>query len=326
MLNNQSNPYFSFYHILSTALKEDNIEQGIEKSLDISKKVFNATDVIVYKKDENDNYIHIFNNSTMSNDSNITTTVLNKAKKILENKDYYHFNLDFDFLKNILVVSINLAKAKYTIAITYNQQIPNYNQEYLNLFIETMQIIFSKYEQIKILSKSAETDSLTGLNNRIAYDRKIKNLIISDSLIYGLFDLFRLKRINDNYSHDCGDEYIRKTAEILKKYFPKYSYSIDIHGKMNKCATGSCLYRIGGDEFVLISDSESYEDALIKIMILRDEIKNIDLNIDEIIGINYGLVARKNNESYKDLYLLADNLLSEDKKKTYKLLGIDRRK
>lgn len=326
MLKNETNPYFSFYHILSTALKDDNIEQGIENSLDISKKVFSADDVIVYKRDENDNYIHIFNQSTMSNNSYITTTVLNNANKLLENKEYYLFNLDFESLKNILVVPINLDKAKYTIAITYNQHITNYSKEYLNLFIETMQIIFSKYEQIKILSKSAETDSLTGLNNRIAYDKRIKDLIIGDSLIYGLFDLFRLKRINDNYSHDCGDKYIRKAAEILKKYFPKYSYSVDIHGKMNKNVTGSCLYRIGGDEFVLISNSESYEDALLKIMILRDEIKNIDLKINEIIGINYGLVARKNNESYKDLYLIADSLLSEDKKKTYKLLGIDRRK
>ena len=65
---------------------------------------------------------------------------------------------------------------------------------------------------------------------------------------------------------------------------------------------------------------------MMKIKVLRDEIKNIDLKINEITGINYGLVVRNNNETYQDLYLRADKLLSEDKKKNYKLLGIDRRK
>ena len=61
-------------------------------------------------------------------------------------------------------------------------------------------------------------------------------------------------------------------------------------------------------------------------MILRDEIKNLDLKINEFIGINYGLVERNSNETIKDLYLRADGLLSKDKAETYKILGIDRRK
>lgn len=324
MLENTN--YYNFYQLLAISLKEDNIPLGIEKALDVSKNIFSADDVIVYKLDDCDNYIHVLNQPKMDSNSYITTSIINKAKKLLENKDFYPFNLDFENLKGILFLPISLKNEKYGIAITYKNQLPIYSLEFINLYIETMKIIFSKLEQIKTLSKSAETDSLTGLNNRVAYDKRIKEIITTDNLVYGLFDLFRLKRINDNYSHDCGDEYIRRTAQILKKYFPKYSYSIDNHGKNNKISTGSCLYRIGGDEFVLLSSSETYEDILIKIMILRDEIKNLDLKINEFIGINYGLVERNSDETIKDLYLRADGLLSKDKAETYKILGIDRRK
>ena len=48
-----------------------------------------------------------------------------------------------------------------------------------------------------------------------------------------MFDLNDLKKCNDTYGHDYGDQYIMMASEILKKLF-----ALD----------GKC-YRIGGDEF-----------------------------------------------------------------------------
>ena len=149
-----------------------------------------------------------------------------------------------------------------------------------------------------------------------------------EGTIYIFFDLYRLKRINDVYSHQKGDEYISKTTEILKRQFPEYIYTVDPTGKKTKVATGNKLYRVGGDEFILISDTESYQNALYKVMIIQDEVSHIDLNLGthEILGINYGLLQSKKDDTYRDLYINSNALLEDNKTANYQKLGIERRK
>ncbi len=144
--------------------------------------------------------------------------------------------------------------------------------------------------------------------------------------VFGLFDLFRLKHINDNYNHAAGDEYIRKAAEIISKHFPKYIYTEDENGKTTRRKTGSTVYRIGGDEFALISTTETLESAKLKAKLIQEEGKIIDLGFDTQVGINFGLVANETGENLKQLYLLADDELSKDKRQMYQELGLDRRK
>lgn len=323
---NPSNLYYLAYTILSTALKNTNIYEGIEQSLYYTKMCFNAKDVIVYKKDSNGDYNHKFNQPLMEGSSNIVTAFLNNAKKLIESNKYYQINLEFTDFKNILFIPIILEDTKYVVTLISNNQFKNFNEPFLDLFSESMHIILDRLEMIKGLTKIAEIDSLTGLNNRIAYDKKIFDIGNSENLVYGLLDLFRLKRINDNYSHEIGDQYIKKSASILKKIFPKYLYTVDSNGKKGKVETGTSIYRIGGDEFALISNSESYDDILIKMLVVSEEIKNLDLGIDEFFRINYGIVARENDNSFRDLYLKADKKLSDHKREMYKVLGLDRRR
>lgn len=262
----------------------------------------------------------------MEGSSDIVTAFLNNAKQLIESNKYYQINLEFGDLKKILFIPIFLENAKYVITLISNEKFKNYNKPFLDLFSESMHIILDRLEMIKGLTKVAEIDSLTGLNNRIAYDKKILNIDNNDNLVYGLLDLFRLKRINDNYNHEIGDKYIQKSAAILKKIFPKYIYTVDNNGKKGKVETGTSIYRIGGDEFALISNSESYEDILIKMLVVSEEIKNLDLGIDEYFRINYGIVAKENGNSFRDLYLKADKKLSDHKRDMYKVLGLDRRR
>ena len=98
------------------------------------------------------------------------------------------------------------------------------------------------------------------------------------------------------------------------------------NGKINKLETGSYLYRIGGDEYVLISYNESYESVNDKIELIQEEVRNMDIGVNESIGINYGLVVNTNSSSFKELYMEADSYLSENKRETYKALGLERRR
>ena len=146
----------------------------------------------------------------------------------------------------------------------------------------------------------------------------------------GVF-LLRLKNINDTYGHDVGDNYILKASEVLRKYFPKYKIKQDKAGMKKRIPTGSCVYRIGGDEFDLITTDEDEKEIQMKLNLIIEEIKNLKVGkkSNVLTGINYGVATREQEESGEELYKIADRELREDKAKSYQMLkklGIERRR
>lgn len=323
---NISDPYFIAYHIYSLALKDKNINDGLSKALYLIKICLDADSAILYEQNENGDYIHKNNSSLMSSNSSFISSILNSAQNLLEDNQKYELDINFGNLHHIVFIKINSDNHNYVLALAGNHKFNKLDNQLLNILIKSMKEVLNKLEQFNSIIETAEIDTLTGLSNRNMYENYVNNEQVTDKTIYAIFDLFRLKSINDNYSHQKGDEYIKKTADILKKHFPKYFYTIDSTGKKNKCFTGSCLYRVGGDEFVLISNRDSFESIQIKIMIIQEEVKKMDLNVSETLGINYGLVQGKNDETFRDLYLKADLLLSQNKSEYYKTTGYERRK
>ena len=108
---------------------------------------------------------------------------------------------------------------------------------------------------IRISRQEAElqTDPLTGLRNRYAYSRALKDyadagVLPADFAVYSI-DINGLKIVNDTMGHEAGDELIRGAAECISAVFG-----------------GACSsYRTGGDEFVILAaqaDPERAEAAL----------------------------------------------------------------
>ncbi len=87
----------------------------------------------------------------------------------------------------------------------------------------------------------AYTDQLCEVANRAKFNEDIKDLKESDT-IYAMIlcDLNKFKEINDTFGHAKGDEVLICFAKLLKEAF----------------GTGSRVYRIGGDEFVVIVRGE----------------------------------------------------------------------
>lgn len=103
-------------------------------------------------------------------------------------------------------------------------------------------------EKEKQLENKADTDLLTGLNNKLATERKIKDYMQhnpqSQSMMF-LLDIDNFKKINDTMGHAFGDEVLRSLGQQIGVIFR----ASDIIG------------RIGGDEFMIflkgIPDDES---------------------------------------------------------------------
>lgn len=318
--------YYDAYKMMIESLKSENIYAGLLKVLQRVNKILKSDDVIVYKLNTNNDYDFFAEYPVCSDNYEFVTDALDLVKNKINVNEIMRLD-DVNGLSNIVFLQLITINSKYIIGIA-NMRNNNINSKFFDLLGELMTIVLEKNEFIGKMEKISYSDELTGLGNRYSYNKHI-NLLndSSDSYVFALFDLFRLKYVNDNYSHSLGDEYIMRVAELLKKYFPKYNYIEEKKGVFKKISTGSCVYRIGGDEFVLISNLYSLSDVEEKAMMLAEEVKNLKLDVDEslMLGINYGIASRNFNESSRELYLDADKKLSNDKNNMYKVLKIDRR-
>lgn len=93
--------------------------------------------------------------------------------------------------------------------------------------------------------QSAETDPITRLPNRIAYQRELNRVVAlsrnhNQPYAAGIADANNLKIVNDNGGHKAGDEYLRTIAEELK-------------GTLRQ---GDRAFRTGGDEFTVLLETD----------------------------------------------------------------------
>ena len=94
------------------------------------------------------------------------------------------------------------------------------------------------------LNIESSKDALTGVNNRNAYLKKIKELSTDQiKLDYAIvmIDINNLKEMNDQYGHKVGDWYIQGCCKLICNVFKH-----------------SPVYRYGGDEFVVIVDGDDF--------------------------------------------------------------------
>lgn len=330
--NNLNNELCLFYDMMTCAFEEDDIIVGMNKSLKLLENYLDSDGVILFRKSNESSEIYennysVFSSSSFSEMDNVFLSFINNNDNINDGKNI--FNIDLDILcdhKNIVFLRFFTKDYEYILAICNYDMNVAYDNSFFDKIKKPVSIIAKKAELYEKNLKLIYSDVLTGLNNRNSYEERISNLKeIENNLVFGLFDLFRLKYVNDNYSHAMGDRYIVEAAHILKKYWP--TFKIKNRSSSSNCSIlFNCLYRVGGDEFVLLSNSELIESSLDKAKQASEEVSSIDLGVKLFLGLNYGIVYHNSSCFLENTYMNADEILSIDKKKMYKKLGLERRK
>lgn len=147
----------------------------------------------------------------------------------------------------------------------------------------------------------AHYDDLTTLPNRLLLKNElIKHFQTKNRISIFVIDLDSFKNINDIYGHDTGDMVLRTVAHRLKTIKEKNSF----------------LARMSGDEFILISSTDTKEKILALKMINAIErpihVNNKTLYVSATIGIS----TRKDTfKTIDDAIILADIAMFEAKKK-----------
>ena len=194
-----------------------------------------------------------------------------------------------------------------TLAESMKQMERDINDNIANLMAVAEELSTTR-KHADIMNELATKDALTGVRNRMSYDMEVERLtreLSQGKIAFGLamIDLNFLKRINDNYGHEKGNVAIQKLCHII-------------------CATfvHSPVFRIGGDEFVVILQNSDYENVKELVgsfnVIIEDMSNDEELEPWERISaaIGYALFDQRRDLSVEDVFKRADGTMYIRKK------------
>lgn len=163
-------------------------------------------------------------------------------------------------------------------------------------------------QQVRALRSAnelARTDKLTGTKNKNAYQEKEKSLQahidVGAILSFGIVvcDLNNLKQINDTQGHKAGDECIKAAGRLVCSVFAH-----------------SPVYRIGGDEFVVVLTGTDYQRREELLGALRDQVlKNLDANVPPVIASGLAVYDAETDHKVSSVFERADSIMYEYKRK-----------
>lgn len=163
------------------------------------------------------------------------------------------------------------------------------------------------YSSSNKLEKASNKDHLTGIYNRRKFT-EYSTLLINNAQRYEhtfsiiVIDLNKFKPINDTYGHTIGDKVLIFFTQTINKSIRETDY----------------LFRMGGDEFYLLLSNTTYEESVIIVKNLQEQLKyskfiyeNLELEVSASFGIaQYGLDSKKIEELIK----IADVRMYKNKK------------
>ena len=202
--------------------------------------------------------------------------------------------------KGIQPLMLITKAAKNIAAGDLNVHLPQNSKNELGILVNSIREMVSKLEEY------VYHDKLTGLRNVAAYMRKAAELDDlrqnkGQVIQYGVvvFDANYLKRVNDTYGHEAGNELIRRAARIICEVFAH-----------------SPVFRIGGDEFAAILEHHDYEHREELIAEFDEKTAAASFEVDGAIlpvSVARGLGVFRQDMEYSAVFQEADDAMYQHK-------------
>ena len=148
--------------------------------------------------------------------------------------------------------------------------------------------------------RQANIDSMTGVRNKHAYleyETRLEYTIketADPKFAISIIDINDLKYVNDNLGHQAGDQWIREACRIVCTTFKR-----------------SPVFRVGGDEFCVISQGDDYENLNDLVQIIKDHNKEALPSGGVVIAC--GTATYQKGDSVADVYERADQAMYANK-------------
>ncbi len=148
-------------------------------------------------------------------------------------------------------------------------------------------------------------DALTGVYSRMAYDERIVQEMsrwnrYQTPFSYAILDIDHFKRINDTYGHNAGDKALKIVAQIMQSYVRQSDY----------------VFRIGGEEFVLLLTSTDVADAATMVEKMRQGIAASSFHFKGepvSMTLSAGITETVTGDNVESIYERADGALYKAK-------------
>ena len=139
-------------------------------------------------------------------------------------------------------------------------------------------------------------DALTGLFNRMMFDTDLpkKRADLKNKYIAIYIDVNELHIFNHKYGHEAGDKMLLSIADIICDLF-----------------RGDPMYRIGGDEFLILAKNMALEDAEKRILSAKEKIAKEGYNV------SVGIAERTDGEMLDKTVKRAESKMYEEKSEHY---------
>ena len=145
----------------------------------------------------------------------------------------------------------------------------------------------------------ADVDYLTDLPNRRGLYRFYNDLGEEEHIHAMFVDIDNFKKVNDIYGHSMGDLLLRCVSDLIRDNAAGF------------------VSRVGGDEFVILMDGDSAEDAVKDVAeSIREGIKEINFRPDilSLISLSIGIVMdQRAGQSLDDILARCDSAMYQSK-------------
>ena len=205
-------------------------------------------------------------------------------------------------LKKLTDASQKLAKGNYDVEIVHSD---THEIKLLSTAFENMTLHLREHEREQHLL--AHRDSLTGLRNTTSYRAWVTHFdeeLQSQKMDFGVvvFDMNNLKETNDRHGHDAGNQLIVAASRMISGTFKR-----------------SPVFRIGGDEFLVILQNNDLRNCEELIMKFDSECANASVKTDRAniaVSIAKGLAVYDpdRDSQFMDVFKRADDAMYENKR------------
>ena len=185
---------------------------------------------------------------------------------------------------------------------------------YVGMLFIVILLLFRVKTLIKRLSSSRDelerqalTDPMTKLYNRRYLSEITQHLLglmrrNGSKLAVVMLDIDKFKNVNDTYGHQVGDDVIIKLAQTLEKH----------------TRTSDVIFRLGGEEFLILLPETGMDGALSMSETLRSEVEKLVLTLGNEIELRFTISigiseVLRDEENFDAAMTRADSALYEAK-------------
>lgn len=184
------------------------------------------------------------------------------------------------------------------------QEVLGMTKDILEITSSFIVSLIKKRNMVRELKRISYTDASTGAGNRHAMYIHFDTLRNKKNIGIMFCDITGLKEVNDTQGHSAGDELIKNTYLSIAKAF----------GKLE-------IFRIGGDEFVVMCSGITEDELKRRIGIIRNALR--ERRVNAAIGFEW---RERVADNVEHTIVKAETEMYAEKSRWYEQAGKERRR